>query len=163
MRFNKSTSFKINCINRLTKRGLLVFLLCFSFFSLKAQKDVVVRAYGSSGTQTGAFTGSGFTKLNGESIDGHVAPLSLSSMPTAVSGYNGVHIVIFDFQHATLSSSQASAVVAFARAGGIVIAAVEFGYPSSSNNTNYNIPRSVWVSIRPSISSSSSCIYSMQP
>jgi hypothetical protein len=136
---NKRTQFKINYVNLTSKKWtLLVFLLCFSFFNLNAQ-NVEVRVYGSAGTPANAFTGSGFTSLNGGAITGSVAVSgNTASIPSTVAGFSGVDIVIVDFEASVLSTSQAEAIVDFAKAGGIVIASVEYGHPTVSNTTNYN-------------------------
>jgi len=106
--------------------------LLFSIFLMMAllvnAQNVEVRAYNDQNftVKADTFTGSGYATVNGAPTTSQVTQASISTMPSSVSGYAGVNVVVYSQWIGTLpTSAQFDALVEYIRQGGVVIANVE--------------------------------------
>lgn len=111
--------------------------LLFSIFLMMAllvnAQNIEIRAYNDQNftVKADTFTGSGYTTVNGGPTTSQVTQASISTMPSSVSGYAGVHVVVYSQWIGTLpTSAQFDALVEFIRQGGVVIANVEREEPT---------------------------------
>jgi len=126
-----------------------IFILCYflSFSALQAQEDLNIQYYRESRSSSfGTFTPIMDTsvliplfdtvRVNGTVVTGDTSTgSSSSSLPTSVSGFSGVDMVLIEFlvQRTTgISLQQADALVEFVKQGGILMGSLENSSISST-------------------------------